>query len=179
MSRKTPINTSVSLGDYAFHVPTQAVGASLVYFDLFNASLYNVWLRALDAIKDGSVAITGVLGVNLFFTRTSAIGTGGTLAVKNDATLANGNITEMDTGRSLPTGITLRTAPSGGGTAGALISQRTIFGEETTGVNYSALSMLPPGVFLVPINTGIRVIQGAVAATGNIAFDGAFSLQSL
>lgn len=173
-TRKTPV-AAVSIADFAFRVPPQAVGASLVYFDLYNASLFSLWLREMDAIKDGTAAVTGALAVALLLTRTSAIGTGGTLAAAEETDVTKAGIARMDPGRSLPSGVTMRLTPTGGATAGVMITSRQLFTEETTGVNYEPLNMLPPGVFIIPPSSGIRVVQSSVASVGNIGFGGAFS----
>lgn len=156
------------------YFPAQAVGAGKVFFDLFNASARPLVVQSVRAQKDGSVAVTGILGVKLYLTRTSAIGTGGTAANTGSATLTAPN---FDKGKNayILTGVTARAAPSGGATAGSVIGERQIFPEETNGATYEGFEFLTSGMLLVPVSTGIRVVQGAVASVGNIGFGVAFS----
>jgi hypothetical protein len=159
-------------GYWSLFVPSQAVGASKVYFDLFNGSERAITVSSLKAIKDGSVAITGTLAVKLHLTRTSAEGTGGTEATEDGTSLTAATISKLQR-YALPDGITARLTPSGGATADAVICERQIFAEETSAVSYDAVEFLPCGL-IVPEGTGIRVVQGAIAATGNIGFSATF-----
>ncbi len=112
--------------------------------------------------------MTGALSVKLIATRTTAVGTGGTAAVAEgtDPTVAALSMTDQST---LPSGISARAAPSGGATAGAVIGEGEVFPEETNDV-YTPSDLIQAPV-LVPANTGIRVVQGAVASVGNIGFN--------
>jgi hypothetical protein len=159
-------------GYWSLFVPSQAVGASKVFFDLWNGSERAITVSSLKAIKDGSVAITGTLAVKLHLTRTSAEGSGGTAATADGTSLTAATISKLQR-YALPDGITARLTPSGGATAGAVICERQVFAEETTGVNYEPVEFLPSGL-IVPEGTGIRVVQGAIAATGNIGFNAVF-----
>lgn len=164
---------------YVLYVPSGAVGASKVYFDLFNAtgSGKTLNLRSVRAIKNGTVAVTGVLSVQLFLTRTTAIGTGGTAATSEGTSLTAATISKRDPGdAALPAGVTARLAPTGGATAGAVLAERHIFSEETNAAGYdhpefvaSAAEDVQP--FVIPENTGVRIVQGAVASVGNISFE--------
>lgn len=171
---------------YRLFVPPQAVGANLVYFDLFNATAsgFKVRVKSVQPIVQGSAAVTGVLGVDLYLTRTSAIGTGGTAATYNGSNLALMTITALDHSDNLPAGITARLTPSGGATADAVISLRDVFTEETNSAAYTpVLDMVQsslvsePVVVILNYGQGIRVVQGSVASVGNIGFDVIFSLE--
>lgn len=166
-------------------VPAQAVGASLVYFDLFHttASGYRMQVLSVIPVVSGSTAVVGVLGVDLFLTRTTTIGTGGTAATFNGTSLTAATISTFDSTESIDTStVTARLTPSGGATAGAVISQREVFTEETASGTYNAITDFVrcgysdfPSLY-VHKGTGIRVVQGSVASVGNIGFDVTFSL---
>lgn len=164
----------------SFSVPAQAVGAALVYFDFWNGAAEPMLLQSLKIIKDGTVAVSGVVSVKLFLTRTSAIGTGGTAAV-----IEGTDPTVMSFARSalafpVDPSISGRLTPTGGATAGAVLGERQIFTEETNALHYG-----PPWPdfvdagqsvgFLIPAGTGFRVLQSSVASVGNIGFNGIFS----
>lgn len=156
-------------------VPAQAAGASKVYFDLWNGSAFPMVLWSLAAIKDGSVAVTGVVSVQLFLTRTSTVGTGGTPAVAEGADPTVPAITKGDSGITL-TGVSARAAPGGGATAGAVIGERQVFPEETA-AEYRHPDWCSGGAIIIPAGTGIRVVQGAVASVGNTGFEATFALR--
>ena len=94
----------------------------------------------------------------------------------------------MNNSQILNGNITARLTPSGGATAGAVISFRSLFTEETGGGTYTpALDMvlaspmltlagLQPAI-IVPQGTGVRVVQGSVASVGNIGFDVVFRMR--
>lgn len=167
---------------YRLFIPVSATGASKVFFDLFNATGTGKTLQVLSVVPvvSGAVAVIGVVGVDLFLTRTSAIGTGGTAATADGAVLTAAQLSKMNPAdAALPAGITARLGPTAGATAGAIISQETVFTEETSPAAYQATTydfvrrMLAAagGDLIVPENTGIRVVQSAVASVGNIGFD--------
>lgn len=163
---------------YKLFIPAQAVGANLVYFDMFNAGSTgcDVSLVSLVPVVSGAVAVTGTLGVDLLLTRTTAIGTGGTAATfEGTSTTAATFSAFSDQPLVTSLGITARLTPSGGATAGAVLAWTTVFTEETT-MSYAAKCMLKrdnPNLpdLLIKGGTGIRVVQGAVASAGNIGFD--------
>lgn len=179
-----PFNLNVAA--WRLFVPKQAVGANLIYFDLFNAtgSGVNILIGAVVPIVSGAVAVTGILGVDLFLQRTSAIGTGGTAATLEGTDLTACTVSGMAKGQgALPPGVTARLTPSGGATAGAVISMCEVFTEETGQATYqSAFNEFVrrgrPDVpeLLVPPNSGISIVQGSVASVGNIGFDVIFQL---
>src|SRR3990167_1642017 len=90
-----------SLATYYYMTPAAAVGASKLYFDLFNASGSGkvIDVRGLWVIPKTDVDVTGALGVRIDLYRTSAIGTGGTAAAYKSATpdVDGGNINPSDT----------------------------------------------------------------------------------
>jgi hypothetical protein len=170
---------------YRLSVPKQAVGANLVYFDLFNAvgSTTAIEILSLLPVVSGAVAVTGLLGVDLFLTRTSAIGTGGTAATLEGTDPTAASIAAMDCDQPLTASITARLSPTGGATAGAVLSGRSVFTEETNSATYQPTidmvrNLYPdlPGL-IVRTGTGIRVVQGSVASVGNIGFDVIFRLR--
>lgn len=163
---------------YRLFIPKQAVGASLVYFDLFNAtgSASEIRLLTVLPIVSGEVAVTGVVGVDLFLTRTTAVGTGGTAAVNEGTSLTAASFTGHDTSQAISPSITARLTPAGGATAGAVVAWRCVSTEETNAGTYNQIHemarnhMEDVGPLLVPENSGIRIVQGGVASVGNIGF---------
>lgn len=166
---------------YKLFIPKQAVGANLVYFDLFVASTASSSVRVLSVmpVVSGAVAVTGVLGVDLHLQYTTAIGTGGTAATYLGTDITAATISPMSFRASAPDpGITARLTPSGGATASGLIAYGSVFTEEA-GVGTSYQGNLNELVSRTPFSepvtlatgVGIRVIQGAVASVGNIGFE--------
>jgi hypothetical protein len=181
------------MNTFRLFVPKQAVGLSLVYFDLFNAtgSTRELFLLSCLPVVSGEVAVVGTLAVDLFLTRTTAVGTGGTAATNEGTSLTAATFTNLS-GVSPPhPSITARLTPTGGATAGAVISTRSVFTEETSQAAYvppvdmaypvplvgASNSGIGTGI-LIPENSGIRVIQGGVASVGNIGFDVIFRVQT-
>ncbi len=171
---------------YRLFVPVQAAGASKVYFDLFNATGSGKILEILSVIPvvSGKVAVVGALAVDLYLTRTSAIGIGGTAATADGSSLTASTISKMNPAdAALPAGVTARLGPTGGATAGAVISAESLFTEETNAASYQSTMFDfvrrmqgPAGqALIVPENTGIRLVQDAVASVGNIGFDVIFA----
>lgn len=171
---------------YKLFVPSQAVGASLVYFDLFNASGNGRPLQVLSVVPivSGAVLVTGTVGVDLFLTRTSAVGTGGTVATYEGTSLTAATISAIDNNQPLfgTSEISARLTPSGGATAASVISWRSVYTEEANSATYTQVGDMvrywnaaDPGL-VVPKNTGIRVVQGSVASVGNIGFDVLFQI---
>lgn len=171
---------------YKLFVPAQAVGANLVYFDLFNPGSvgFDFTICSVVPIVSGSAAVTGVLGADLFLTRTTAVGTGGTAATFEGTSLTAMTISAQDGAQvALPGAVSARLTPSGGATAGAVIAWRSVSTEETNGGSYNQITDMVRGLYdsipdlLVPGGTGIRVVQGSVASVGNIGFDVYFNLK--
>lgn len=180
------VNASIDGDIYRIFFPSVAAGANKVYLDFFNASTDKTLVQVAQVvpIADGSVAVVGTLGVNLFLTRTTDIGTGGTAAVAESTALTTTPAISKIDPRSpaLPATITARAAPGGGATAGAVIGFDSRFSEETAFPTYIRNDLLsltgaPVSPLIIPAGTGIRVIQGAVASVGNIAFGILFSVR--
>lgn len=179
-----PISQNSQL--YKLHVPKQAVGANLVYFDLFNASGSNstIYVRSVLPVVSGAVAVVGVLGVDLFLTYTSAVGTGGTAATYNSTDPTACSIVPWNPAASpLSLSVTARLTPTGGATAGGVLASTSVFTEETSSAPYmgNGYEMINtngnPDPIVIPVGWGIRVVQGAVASVGNIGFDILFEAQ--
>ena len=160
--------SAIRTGHWSLFVPSQAVGASKVFFDLWNGSDRDIFASSVKAIKDGSVAVSGVVAVQLFLTRTSAVGTGGTANTEQGTSLTACTISNLQS-RAIPEGVTARLTPSGGATAGAVICERQLFSEETNAANYLGLEFLDAPL-LIGEGTGIRIVQGGVASVGNVGF---------
>jgi len=178
-----------SLPTYFYMTPAAAVGASKLYFDLFNASGSGkvIDVRGIWIVPKTDVAVTGALGIRIDLYRTSAVGTGGTAAAYKSATpdVAGGNINPADTDNAnLPAQITARHLPTAGATIAQWLFPTYSLGEETaTSQAYMSqyqniLPMLTIGQKLaVREGQGILVKQGTVAATGTISFLVAFTLE--
>lgn len=170
---------------YMAFFPAAAVGANKVFLDIFNATGSGkiIKVKSVRAIKDGSVAVTGVLSVKLHVTRTTTVGTGGTAAVLEGTSLTVPAISKHDTtNAAVPAQITARAAPAGGATGGAVFAERHIFSEETNASTYDRVEFLTPeGVDIQALkireNEGIRIVQGAIASVGNIGFSITFELE--
>lgn len=174
-----------SLPQYRLICPSQAVGANKVFLDLFNATGSGVSLRILSAycFADNDTAVTGTLGVEVNLTRTSSVGTGGTAATLDSASLTAITISEMDTNNpALSANITARSSPTGGATAGALLGQRWIFTEETSAPSGIAGTLGAEFIrnegadLIVRENSGLRFVQGSVASVGNLSFEITFEV---
>lgn len=169
-----------SFNSFRLFMPAQAVGANLVYFDMFNASDtgLDLMVNAVIPIVSGAVAVTGVVGVDLFLTRTTAVGTTGTAATREGTSLTAATISNsVGAGQALNGGVTARLTPGGGATAGAVLGWGSVFTEETSSATYEGArnnlvfsDMADTGPVIVPPNTGLRVVQGSVASVGNIGF---------
>ena len=174
-----------SLPQYRMICPSQAVAANKVFVDLFNATGSGVSLRILSAycFADNDTAVTGTLGVEVNLTRTTAVGTGGTAATADGASLTAITISKMDTNNAaLPASITARLTPTGGATAGALLGQRWIFTEETSAPSGIAGTLGSEFIrnegadLIVRENSGLRFVQGAIASVGNLSFEITFEV---
>lgn len=171
---------------YRVFVPSQAVGASKVYFDIFNATGSGRTLNiiSITPIVSGAVAVTGIVAVDLFLTRTTSVGTGGTAATANGTTLTAMTISPMSASNTaLPAQVTGRLSPSGGAAAGAVISWASVFTEETNAATYftQTIDLIQRSKYetqplVIAENTGFRVVQGTVASVGNIGFDIIFEM---
>lgn len=169
---------------YKLLLPSQAVGASKLYLDLFNATGTGKIMKvhSVRAYVDNDTAVTGTLGVQLDLFRTTAVGTGGTAATANGTVSTAATISNINSSTALPAGVTARLAPAGGATVGAWLGTRWVFTEETNAA--SAIAGTMGAGFIndlnVPIvvneNTGMRINQGTVASVGNVSFEILFEL---
>lgn len=178
-----------SLPTYLYTTPAAAVGASKLYFDMFNAtgSAKIIDVRGIWIVPKTDVAVVGALGIRIDLYRTSAVGTGGTAHSYKSATpdVGGGNITPMDTGNAaLPAQITARWLPTGGATISEWMITTYSLGEETaTSMAFISQyqNILPELTFgqrlTIRENQGILLKQGTVAATGSIAFLVAFTVE--
>lgn len=168
---------------YHLFVPKQGAGADLVYFDFFNASgsAADVMLHSVAPVVSGAVAVTGTLSVDLFLTRTTAVGTGGTAATLEGTDKTACTICQINGSLVLPSQITARLTPTGGATAGAILGWTSVYTEETAAGTYTpSIDLVTPysDIPSLPIRegTGFRVLQGAVASVGNIGFNVVFQV---
>jgi hypothetical protein len=165
---------------YRLFVPKQAVGASLVYFDLFNATGSNreLLVHSVKPIVSGAVAVTGVVSVDLHLTRTTTVGTGGTAATNGGTAIDAATFTVLDPSTPVvPATVTARLTPGGGAAAGALLGYTNLFSEETNAGTYLEKQLVPENrAIVVPQNSGLRVVQGVVASVGNVGFEVLFEL---
>jgi hypothetical protein len=186
LTNPLPVQDVEETAVFRLTVPSAAVGANKVYFDLFNAtgSGSTLRVRSVFAFVDSDTAVTGTLGVELNLTRTTAVGTGGTAATTEGTSLTAATFSKFDPDMAnLSASITSRLGPTGGATAGAVLGRRWVFTEETNAA--SALGGLIGAEFirvggndvLVPQNTGLRIVQGAIASVGSVGFEVNFSLQ--
>jgi hypothetical protein len=166
------------MATYRLFVVKQAVGADLVYFDLFNAagSAMNLEIHSVIPVLSTAVAVTGLVGVDLHLTRTTAVGTGGTAATREGTDKAASTFTQIDNTETLDALITARLTPTGGATAGALLGYTCVMTPEETLAVVTASDLARPNMdsmppIIVREGTGIRVVQGAVASVGNIGFN--------
>lgn len=137
-------------------------------------------INNVNPVVSGAVAVTGVVGLDLFLTFTSAVGTGGTAATRTGTSL-----TACTFGYNNPKPtliqdeITARLTPTGGATAAGVVSWLSVFTEETNAGTYTSplLQFLNPGdIVILPPGTGMRVVQGSVASVGNIGFNVGFNI---
>ena len=166
-------------------VPFQTAGASTVYFDLFNASDtgHRIELLSVIPMVSGASAVTGLVSVDLFLTRTTAVGTGGTAATFGGTSLTALTFTPHNwEGQALPGGVTARLTPTGGATAGAVIGWQSVITEELNAGAYNTYRDMVrldyPDTPCIPIKpgSGVRVVQGSVASVGTVGFNVLFKL---
>lgn len=170
---------------YRLVIPAQAVGANKVFCDIFNATGSGKIMKILSvfAYPDIDTAVTGTLGVEIALTRTTAVGTGGTAATNDSTSLTAPSISRFDLNDpTVPAAITARASPTGGATGGAYLGSRWVFTEETNAGSALAASQGADIIrnegakLIVRENTGLRVVQGAVASVGNISVEINFAL---
>ena len=174
-----------SLPAWGLVIPPAAVGASKIYFDLFNnQASTTLRLRKLFGIVATDVAVTGTLGIRVDTMRTSTVGTGGTAAVgPASASKTAGAFWPFTPGNTLPAGVTARAVPTGGATDEAWLFPSYLFTEET---NVSSqvtqfFNLLPELTteqsIELPTGKGLKVVQGTVASVGTVAFLAVFTVE--
>lgn len=178
-----------SLPTYFYCTPPIAVGASKLWCDIFNATGSGkvMDIRGLWVIPKLDVAIVGAVAVRLDMYRTSAVGTGGTAASTDSATVdvGGGNFTKFDeSNTAIPAQITARVAPAGGATISRWLFPMNYAPEETnnaTGYLTQGINMIPTFTYgqkiTVRENTGILIKQGSVASVGSGSILVAFTLE--
>jgi hypothetical protein len=174
-----------TLDTYLLSVPPQAVGASKLHLDLFNGSAANIIkVRGAWVVPAQDVAVTGLVAVRLDWFRTSAVGTAGTAATYNSATIGP-NISPRDSNNAaLPAGVTARAAPTAGATAACYWFPTYHQTEETSvAAAYSQYGNVFPDpdrseqeMILRP-SQGLLAKQGTVAGVGSIGFLIAFTVE--
>jgi hypothetical protein len=149
---------------------------------LFNGTTdKDIEIVSVQPVMSGAVAVTGALAVDLYLQRTTAIGTAGTAATAEGTNLAAPAISKLDPkSPDIPATITARAIPTGGATGGAVLAFESQFSEETSVATYFRNNLLKDNFLgarlVVQPNTGIRVVQGAVASVGNVGFLVLFSV---
>lgn len=163
---------------YKLFVPGQTVGAATVHFDLFNASgsAQTLRLESVKPIPSGAVAATGLVSADVYLTRTSAVGTGGTASTTEGTALDAATISALDNSQPINTKVTARLTPTGGATAGAVLAFRSVYTEEANAGTYTQMEMVGAPI-KVAEGTGIRVVQGSVASVGVVAWEVTFCLE--
>lgn len=180
---------SGSLPTYGLITPPIVVGASKLMVDLFNAtgSGKTLDVRGIWAIPKLDTAVTGAVSARIDLYRTSAVGTGGTAAATDSATIdvAGGSLWKFDENNAaLPAQITARAAPTGGATISRWMFPTNVATEESP----TSMGYLTQWQNLIPMffygqklaireNTGILLKQGTVASVGSISFLIAFTVE--
>lgn len=154
---------------YFYDIPAQVhvAAANTVHWDLFNADA-SLLVRVLS-IRQRPHITTAVTGVAFDWTlaRTTAVGTGGSAQT---AWLPDTSQAALDAG------ITCRSKPTGGATAGTTLRSYTVHSEETNAgtiilASLGGLELVPPGLgesgILLRQNQGLRCVQVTSSAAGN------------
>lgn len=176
------VNTGLDGDVYSLFLQPIAAGAAKVHMDFFNAATdKDVEILSVQPIMSGAAAVVGVVGVDIYLTRTTAVGTGGTAATLEGTALNAPTISKMDPASpALPATITARSDPAGGAAAGAVLAFESIFPEETNTATYFRNNLIKDNAqgsrIIVPPGSGIRVVQGSVASVGNLGFTVLFSV---
>lgn len=164
--------------------PPIPAGANKLYLDLFNAtgSGKSLDIRGIFAVPKLDVAVTGLVAIRMDLYRTSAVGTGGTAAVRDNAASAapdpaGGSFFRPDESLgALPAQITARTAPTGGATISRWLMPFNVQPEETNPAGYlsAGVNVMPEADcsgtrLIVPENSGLLIKQNAVASVGAVS----------
>jgi len=174
-----------SLPAYGLVIPPAAVGASKIYFDLFNAQAGTVIrLRKLFAIVATDVAVTGAVGVRLDAMRTSAVGTGGTAATATGASKTAATFYGFNSANpALAAGVTARVVPTAGATDAQWLFPAYVFTEETNMSSHipQFFNLLPElahdQAYELGNGQGLKVVQGSVVSVGTIGFLICFTIE--
>ena len=178
-----------TLPTYFYCGPPTTVGANKLHLDLFNATGSGkiIDIRGIWLVPKLDVAVVGAVAVRVDLYRTSAVGTGGTAASTDSATVdvGGGNFTKFDeTNTAIPAQITARVVPTGGATISRWLFPNNYAPEEAnTSMGYLAQwqNLIPAFTFgqklVVRENTGILLKQGAVASVGSVSILIAFTLE--
>lgn len=178
-----------SLPTYQWIVPSTAVGANKLYLDLFNASGSGKVLKihAIAPVVDTDVAVVGALGIRIVLMKTSTVGTGGTAWVTDGGMdVAGGALSTLDSDNpAVPAQVTGRHLLTGGGTESAWLRGAYLMGEESaTSMAYNFqgqfnMAAVEEGTQKLTLREGqgIKIKQGAIAATGNVRFRLVFTLE--
>lgn len=124
-----------------------------------------------------------MVAVNVFLTKTTAVGTGGTAATYEGTSLTAATISAQDNASPLNTSITARLTPTGGASAGGVLSMASMFTEETNAGAYTPEIDLAKGwvpdipAIVCRQGQGIRVVQGGVASVGNVGYNVIFDVR--
>lgn len=176
-----------SLPTYGLITQPIAVGANKLYLDLFNAAgsgkvmdVRGIWL-----IPRLDTAVTGALAVRIDAYRTSAVGTGGTAAATNGATVDVATFWKFDENNAdIPAQVTARVAPTGGATISRWLFPNNVAPEESnTSMGYLTQwqnlvpSFLWGQKFAIREGQGLLLKQGAVASVGSVSIFVAFTLE--
>lgn len=162
-----------------------AVGVSKVHYDLWNGSSNTIEVHGIWINNDFAVGIAGTVALRIDAFRTTAVGTGGT-AFTFENTSATESITRIDpNGATLPAGISMRKAPTGGATSGAFIGQAYFQQEEgVTSIGYLTqwqnmvryAGMDDVKELVIPPSSGLKLVQGPVAAVGQVGMRMVFTV---
>lgn len=163
------------------YFPASAVGANKSHLEIFNGSSRAIRLLSLLMIKDATLAVTGAVSIECFLQRTTAEGSGGTLAVAEGVSDATPSVCAADPRLpGLPSGINVRYNSAVRPTAGASLARRQTHPEEGGGASGSQypLDFIAAGrPLIVPPGTGVEVYQGAVLSVGAVIFDASFEVE--
>ena len=172
-----------SLPSYSFFIKAQAGAAGKDHFDLFNAvgSGKLLEMRGLWAMPSMIAGVTGTLSPDFDFSRTSAVGTGGTAMPYKAATFPN--MSPMDTtNANLPAGVTMRAAPAGAATIAEALFTAYVTQEETqAGAQLMQWQNLLPETAMGQRYTaregqGFKLRQITLGVAQNFSFFGVFTL---
>jgi hypothetical protein len=164
---------------HSVFVPPQATSANLNYFDVWNVAGNgtNIELLSVVATPQLSTAIVGLIGIDLYLTRTTSVGTGGTAATYDGVALNAMTISSYYSSPLAVGAVSARFTPGGGAATGAVLEFASLFTEETQASPPQEMVDSTFGGIIVRPGTGFKVIQGATASPlGSIGFNIVFRL---